>query len=136
MIINTDLFSSIARFAIYAAVTASSLSRAHSINLHDEILSFICSPVLPNDKFITSKTLFSPTSIAITSFGDILSLCKNLYSLLYGFVSKTKSSGLPDIFPDKIILPFLLFATAAIKSAVAGTDAVDPHTIIQSYSSK
>ena len=39
----------------------------------------------------------------------------------------------PDIFPDKIILPFGNFATYSIKSAVAGTDAVEPHTTTQSY---
>ena len=52
---------------------------------------------------------------------------------MYGFVSNSKSHSRPDILPGKIIRPFAEFATATIKSAVAGTLAVDEQTITNPY---
>mgnify|MGYP003302934392 CR=1 FL=1 len=54
-------------------------------------------------------------------------------SELYGLVSKVKSCSLPLILPDRIIRPFLYFATARIKSAVAGTLAVEAQTTTNLY---
>ena len=48
-------------------------------------------------------------------------------------VCNSKSTSRPEIFPDNIIFPYGNAAIAVIKSAVAGTLAVEPHTITDLY---